>query len=78
MKEALLLIDIQKDYFPGGKMELIDMEKAVKKAAKLLKTFRTLDQPTFFIKHLSKRPNATFFVPGTQGMDLRASINPLP
>ena len=23
MKNALLLIDIQKDYFPGGRMELV-------------------------------------------------------
>ena len=33
MKEALLLIDIQNDYFPGGKMELVGMEEVVKKAA---------------------------------------------
>ena len=54
MKEALLLIDIQNDYFPGGKMELVGMEELVKKAAELLKTFRTSDKPIFFIKHLSK------------------------
>ena len=63
MKEALLLIDIQNDYFPGGKMELVDMEEAVKKVAELLKTFCSLDKPIFFIKHLSKRPNATFLYP---------------
>ncbi len=78
MKEALLLIDIQNDYFPGGKMELADMRKAAKKAAELLKTFRTLGKPIFFIKHLSKRPNATFFIPGTQGTDFHSSVSPLP
>jgi nicotinamidase-related amidase len=78
MKEALLLIDIQNDYFPGGKMELVGMEEAVKKAAELLKTFRTLGKPVFFIKHLSKRPNATFFIPGTRGIDFHSSMSPLP
>jgi nicotinamidase-related amidase len=78
MKEALLLIDIQNDYFPGGKMELVDMEEAVKKAVELLKIFRTLDKPIFFIKHLSKRPNATFFIPGTLGIDFHESVSPLP
>ena len=78
MKEALLLIYIQNDYFPGGKMELADMRKAAKKAAELLKIFRTLGKPIFFIKHLSKRPNATFFIPGTQGTDFHSSISPLP
>ena len=66
LKEALLLIDIQNNYFPGGKMKLVDMTEAVKKAAESLKTFRTSDKLIFFIKHLSKRPNATFFIPGTQ------------
>ena len=78
MKEALLLIDIQNDYFPGGKMELVGMEEVVKKVAELLKTFRTLNKPIFFIKHSSKRPNATFFIPETQGIDFHASISPLP
>jgi hypothetical protein len=27
---------------------------------------------------LSKRPNTTFFIPGTQGIDFDASVNPLP
>ena len=31
MKEVLLLIDIQNDYFPDGKRELVYMKEAVKK-----------------------------------------------
>lgn len=78
MKEALLLIDIQNDYFPGGKMELVSMEEAAKKAAKLLKAFRTAGKPVFFIKHMSTRSDATFFVPGTRGTDVHPSVSPLP
>ena len=78
MKEALLLIDIQNDYFPGGKMELVSMKEAAKKAGELLKAFRTAGKPVFFIKHMSTRSDATFFVPGTQGMDIHPSVNPLP
>lgn len=78
MKEALLLIDIQNDYFPGGKMELVSMEEAAKKAGKLLKVFRTASKPVFFIKHMSTRSDATFFVPGTQGTDIHSSVSPLP
>ena len=77
MKAALLLIDIQNDYFPGGKMELVGMEEAAKKAAELLKAFRTAGKPVFFIKHLSTRPDATFFIPGTQGTDIHSSVKPL-
>ena len=78
MKEALLLVDIQNDYFPGGKMELVGMEKAAKKAAELIKSFRTADKPVFFIRHISTRSDTTFFIPGTQGTDIHSSVNPLP
>jgi hypothetical protein len=37
MQEALLLIDIQNDYFPGGKMELVGMKKPQKKPQNSLK-----------------------------------------
>jgi nicotinamidase-related amidase len=77
MKATLLLIDIQNDYFPGGKMELVGMKEAAKKAAELLKAFRTAGNPVFFIKHLSTRPDATFFMPGTQGADIHSSVKPL-
>jgi nicotinamidase-related amidase len=77
MKEALLLIDIQNDYFPGGKMELVRMEEAAKKAGKLLNAFRTAGKPVFFIKHMSTRSDATFFIPGTQGTDIHSSVSPL-
>jgi hypothetical protein len=36
MKTALLLINIQKDYFSGGKMELVNLLEAEKKAYMLL------------------------------------------
>jgi len=74
MKKALLLIDIQNDYFPGGKMELVDMEEAAKKAAELLKAFRTAGKPVFFIRHLSTRLDATFFIPGSQGTEIDSSV----
>ena len=40
MKKALLLVDIQNDYFPGGKMELVGMIEAAAQARALLDSFR--------------------------------------
>ncbi len=77
MKEALLLIDIQRDYFPGWKMELSGMDDAAEKTATLLKAFRTSGKPIFFIRHLSTRTGAAFFVPGTPGADIHNSVQPL-
>lgn len=78
MKDALLLIDIQNDYFSGGKMELAGMEDAAEKASALLKAFRAAAKPVFFIRHLSTRPEAAFFIPGTSGADIHSSVEPLP
>lgn len=77
MKKALLLIDVQNDYFPGGKMELAGMEEAAENAATLLKAFRASGNPVFFVRHLSTRSGASFFMPGTPGADIHSSTRPL-
>jgi nicotinamidase-related amidase len=70
MKTALLLIDIQNDYFPGGKMELEGSLEAAKKANELLQCFRDHGMPTVHIQHISRKPDATFLIPGDRGTDI--------
>ena len=70
MKTALLLIDIQNDYFPGGKMELEGPVEAAKKANELLQCFRDHAMPTVHIQHISLKPDATFFIPSDRGTDI--------
>jgi nicotinamidase-related amidase len=67
---ALLLIDIQNDYFPGGAMELEGAAAAGVKARTALERFRKDGLPVIHVRHLSTRPGATFFLPGTQAADL--------
>ena len=50
---ALLLIDIQNFYFPGGKSELVEPEKAAMNAAKLLAEFRKQSLPVIYVCHRS-------------------------
>lgn len=68
MNTALLIIDIQNDYFPGGKMELEGALEAAKKAGALLQCFREHGGHHIHIQHESRRPGATFFIPGTDGI----------
>jgi nicotinamidase-related amidase len=77
MSNALLIIDIQNDYFPGGAMALVGPEAAAANAAKLLAAFRTKKLPVFHAQHLSVRPGATFFIPGTPGAEIHESVKPL-
>lgn len=76
MKTGLLLVDIQNDYFPGGAMELVGMERAAAAARTALDHFRDAGWPVYHVQHLSVRPGATFFVPGTPGADIHASVSP--
>ena len=60
MARALLLIDIQNDYFPGGAVPLHEMEAAAAQAARLLSHFRARGEPVIHVQHLSVRQGATF------------------
>jgi nicotinamidase-related amidase len=73
---ALVIIDIQNDYFPGGAMELEGAEAAGAKAGAALAAFRAKKLPVFHVRHLSVRPGATFFIPGTPGAEVHASVAP--
>ena len=53
-KTALLLIDIQEFYFPGGLAELRDPDAAALNAGMLLDHFRAQGWPLVHIGHLSK------------------------
>jgi len=70
MKTALLVIDIQKDYFPGGKHPLVNPEQAAKHAYELLQCFREHSGHHVHIQHISLEPDATFFIKGDSGSDI--------
>ena len=75
--QALLIIDIQNDYFPGGKMELFNSEAAGDKAALLLDAFRKAGRPVFHVQHIALEPETGFFLPGTPGVEINARVKPL-
>jgi len=67
MSRALVIIDIQKDYFPGGRMELVGAEAASDQARKLLSAFRENGEPVFHVQHVFESDDAPFFTPGSEG-----------
>jgi len=76
MKRALIIVDIQNDYFPGGKMELVGIENAANNARHALELFRAKNLPIFHIQHLSNRAGATFFLPETDGVEIHECVTP--
>lgn len=75
-KTALVLVDIQNDYFPGGRMELVGPQAAAAQAARLIDRFRGQGRPVIHVRHESVRPGSTFFLPGTDGARLHDAVAP--
>ncbi|MGE5377532.1 MAG: cysteine hydrolase family protein [Bacteroidota bacterium] len=74
MRTALIIIDVQKDYFPGGKHPLVNPLEAAKKAYMLLQCFREHSGHHVHIQHISNKPDATFFISGDRGTDIHDSV----
>jgi nicotinamidase-related amidase len=76
MKTALMIIDVQNDYFPNGKMELNNSINASIKIKDLITFFRNKSMPVIHIQHISIRPGSTFFLPGTSGLEFHDNVKP--
>ncbi|WP_281954774.1 cysteine hydrolase family protein [Pseudophaeobacter arcticus] len=75
-KTALLLVDIQNDYFPGGDWELHAMEQAAENAASLLAAAREAGQMVVHIRHENPSAEAPFFRPGSRGAEIHSAVAP--
>ena len=75
-KKALLLIDLQNDYFENGSNPLVGSLDAVLKAQKLLQYFRLNSLPVIHIKHISTRHDVSFFLPDTVGVEIYQNVLP--
>lgn len=76
MPTALLLIDLQQDYFPGGAMQLAGTDEASANAAQLLAQFREAGDPVIHVKHVFESDEAPFFRPNTPGIAIHPSVEP--
>jgi nicotinamidase-related amidase len=78
MASGLILVDIQNEYFPGGRMELKGIEQASANVRAVLSFFRDRGWPTIHVQHHSTQANAPVFTPGTPFVEIHESVKPLP
>src|ERR1700694_3327131 len=62
---GLILVDIQNEYFPGGRMELPGIDRAAANAGDVLALFRDRCWPTVHVQHVSTQADAPLFTSGT-------------
>ena len=75
MSKALVIVDIQRDYFPGGNMPLHEPEAAAAKAGQVREAFRAAGDPVIHVQHLSAA-GGRFLVEGTDGAAIMAPVTP--
>lgn len=75
MTTALILVDIQNDYFEGGAWPVAHMQRAAEQAARLLAHARATGDLVVHIRH-EGRPQSPFFRPGTQGAEIYPLVAP--
>ena len=76
MTRALLIVDIQLDYFAGGRHPLVGPDAAAAAAARLLAAWRDRGAPVVHVQHVWDAPDAEFFQPGTPGIGIHPSVAP--
>ncbi len=77
MKKALIIIDIQNDYFKGGQMPVVNAEKAAANAKIVLDYFRQKGDVVVHIQHVSTRAGATFFLKDSPGVAIHNIVQPV-
>jgi len=75
--QGLIVIDIQRDYFPGGAHPLVEPEAAASAARRVIDAFRAGGKPVVHIQHVWDAPDATFMRPGTEGVEIYPLVAPL-
>ena len=73
-KQALIVVDIQNDYFPAGKWPLVGAEAAADNAAQVIKAFRAAGDLVVHIRHEFTTDDAPFFAPGSEGAQLHPKV----
>lgn len=75
MQPVLVIIDIQRDYFPGGRHPLVGPDAAADAAARVLARHRALGAPVIHVRHESAAGGG-FLEVGTDGAEIDPRVAP--
>ncbi|MDB5981302.1 MAG: cysteine hydrolase [Pseudomonas sp.] len=77
-KQAVIVVDIQNDYFSGGKWVLNGVDAAADNAARVIAAALSRGDTVIHIRHETPSPDAPFFVPGSHGAQLHPKAKNAP
>lgn len=72
-QKALVVIDVQNDYFPKGNYPLWDTQETLRNTILAIKCAHKKNIPVIHIQHIAS-VSAPFFSPGTEGVKIHPEI----
>ena len=76
MQKALLVIDLQNDYFPGGNFELWNTSNVLQNTLKAIEKAKQQGVAIVLVQHIANPANGVspFFNEGSKGVDIHPAI----
>ena len=73
-KRALLVIDLQHDYFPGGQYPLWNADAVLERVVEAIERAQALDVPVLLVQHVGTAASP-FFQPDSAGVAIHSRIH---
>ena len=75
---AVIVVDLQNEYLPSGKLPLQGIETATANAARVIEAARSKGDLVVHVRHEMPGADAPLFVPGSSGVEIMPAVAPAP
>lgn len=75
--QALIVVDIQNEYFPSGKLPLVGIEEATANAALVIESARQKGYTVIHVHHEMPSADAPIFTPNSKGVEINEMVKPV-
>lgn len=73
---AVIVVDLQNEYLPTGKVPLVGIEGAVATAAGVIDAARASGEPVIHVRHEGATADSPIFTPGTENVEIIPAVQP--
>lgn len=75
-KRAVVVVDLQNEYLPTGKLPLVGLDMALNNAAKVIGAARSRGDLLIHVRHEFPGTDLPFFTPGSDGVEIIPTVAP--
>lgn len=76
-KQALVVVDIQNEYFSEGKLPLVGIDEAAANAALIIESARQKGHTVIHVRHEMPSTDAPIFTPNSDGVEINETVKPV-